>query len=323
MTGKPKKALLIVITRTYAPKGDENDEYATYWEGELNKAGDLDTNFLDVCDFLLVHGHSDMQNDIKAAIEDVILKEFEISNCNWEHWEQVYCFVHAREKYRKQIKKIPNIEDHVYEYGSRGTNLAPPDLLEQIKIKIKNSFLSDYIGQILYKIKEKLRGFRYKQHLLYQVKERLLQLRFNLEVFACELDDTFECEASEDIKSIVEDIRKNLTDPPLLLCTSDKAGIPRTHEMFLKLDASQSLITIFATDLEGNEPLCAKKVWKSILSTGPSSETLNLSKEARSELEQIRKDFENLSKSIEAVLNWIKSNFGQKTQVSGSEKTEE
>lgn len=323
MTGKPKKALLIVITRTHAPKGDENDEYATYWEGELNKAGKLDTNFLDVCDFLLVHGHSDMQNDIKAAIEDVILKEFEISNYNWEHWEQVYCFVHAREKYRKKIKKIPNIEDHVYEYGSRGTNLAPQDLLEQIKIKIKDSLLSEYIDRILYKIKEKLQGFRYKQHLLYQVKERLLQLRFNLEVFACEPDNTLQREANEDIKSIVEDIRKNLNDPPLLLCTHDKAGTPKTHDMFQGLDPSQNLITIFAAGWEDNKLLDAKKIWKSILSTGPSPKTLSMGEEARNELEQIPQDFKKLSKSIEAVLNWIKSNPGQETQVSGSEKTEE
>jgi len=314
MTGKAKKALLIVITRIHTPKGNENDEYVTYWEGKLDKAGELDTNFLDVCDFLLVHGHSDMQNDMKAAIEKVLKeKEFKISD-----WEQVYCFVHAREEYIEQIEEKLNIRGHVYVYGSRGTNLAPQALLKQIKIKIKDGFLSDHIDQILYKIKEKLRGFRYKQHLLNQVKERLLQLRFNLEVFACESDDTFESEASEDITSIVEDIRKNLTDPPLLLCTSDKAGIPRTHEIFLKLDASQSLITMFATDLEGNEPLRAKKVWKSILSTGPSSETLNLSEEARNELGQIRKDFEKLSKSIEAVLGWIKSNSDQGAQVSGS-----
>ena len=307
MTGKAKKALLIVITRTHAPKGNENDEYVTYWEGKLKEAGELDTNFLDVCDFLLIHGHSGMQNDIKAAIEDV-LKKFKISD-----WEQVYCFVHTREEYRKRLEKNLEIGDHVYEYGSRGTNLAPQDLLEQIKITIKDGPLYNYIAQIVDKIKEKLQGFRYKQHLLNQVSELLLQLRFNLEVFTCESDDTFQREASTDIKLIVEDIRNNLNDPPLLLCTLDKAGIPRMHDMFLKLDSPQSLITIFATDLDGNEPLCAKKVWKSIFSAGPSSGTLSMGREARNELGQIQKDFEKLSESIEAVLGWIKSNSGQGT----------
>ena len=171
-----------------------------------------------------------MQNDIKAAIEDV-LKEFKISD-----WDNVYCFVHAREEYKKQIEEIPNIGDHVYEYGSRGTNLTPQDLLEQIKIKLKDSPLTNHIKPILYKIKEKLQGIRYKQHLLYQVKERLLQLRFNLEVFACEPNNTLHREANEDIKSIAEDIRKNLSDPPLRLCFHDKDGIPETHKMFLELD---------------------------------------------------------------------------------------
>jgi hypothetical protein len=319
MTGKAKQALLIVITRIHTPKGDENDEYVTYWEGKLNKAGELDTNFLDVCDFLLVHGHSNMQNDIKSAIDNVLKEnKFKLSN-----WKQVYCFVHARKEYRKKIKEISDIGNHVYGYGSRGTNLASQDLLEQIELKIKDGFLSDYRDQILYKIKEKLRGFRYKQHLLNQVKELLLQLRFNLEVFACESGDTFEREASEDIKSIVEDIRKNLNDPPLLLCIHDKAGTPKMHNMFQGLDPFEKLIAIFATDLADDEPLCAKKVWNFIFSAGPSSETLNLSKEARNELEQIPKDFENLSKSIEAVLNWIKSNSAQGTQVSGSERIEE
>ena len=319
MTGKAaKKYLLIVITRTHTPKDDEHDEYVTYWgDGKLGEAGELDTNFLDVCNFLLVHGHSDMQNDIKAAIEDV-LKEFKISD-----WDQVYCFVHAREEYRKQIEKKLVLKNHVYEYGSRGTNLTPQDLLEQIKIKLKDSPLFNYMEQILYKIKEKLQGFRYKQHLLYQVKERLLQLRFNLEVFACEPDNTLQREANEDIKSIVEDIRKNLNDPPLLLCTHDKAGTPKTHDMFQGLDPSQSLITIFAAGWQDNKLLYAKKVWKSILSTGPSPETLSMGGEARNELEQIPQDFKKLSKSIEAVLNWIKSNPGQEAQVSGSEKTEE
>ena len=317
MTGKAKQALLIVITRTHTPNGDENDEYVTYWEGKLNTAGKLDPKFLDVCDFLLIHGHSDMQNDIKAAIEDV-LKEFKISD-----WKHVYCFVHAREEYKKQIEEIPNIGDHVYEYGSRGTNLTPQDLLEQIKIKLKDSTLTNHIKPILYKIKEKLQGIRYKQHLLYQVKERLLQLRFNLEVFACEPDNTLQREANEDIKSIVEDIRKNLSDPPLGLCFHNKAGIPGTHKMFLELDFSQSLITIFAAGWQDNKLLHAKKVWNSILSTGPSSETLSMGAEARNELKQIPKDFKKLSQSIEAVLNWIKSNPGQEAQVSGSEKTEE
>jgi len=319
MTGKAKEVLLIVITRTHTPKGNENDEYVTYWEGKLDKAGELDTNFLDVCDFLLIHGHSDMQNDIKAAIEEV-LKRFKVSD-----WDQVYCFVHAHEEYRKQIEKNLDLRDYVYTYSSRNTNLTPQDLLEQIKIKIKDGLLSNYMDQILYKIKEKLQGFRYKQHLLYQVKELLLQLRFNLEVFACESNDTFEREASEDITSIVEDIRKNLNDPPLLLCTHDKAGIDKPHDMFQGLDSSQRLITILAAGWLNNEPppLCAKKVWKSILSPGPSSETLSMGTEARNELKQIPKDFENLSKSIEAVLNWIKSNSGQETQVSDREKTEE
>ena len=325
MTGKAKKALLIVITRTHTPKGDENDEYVTYWEGELEEAGELDTNFLDVCDFLLVHGHSDMQNDIKAAMEDVIVKEFEISNCNWEHWEQGYCFVHTREEYKKQIEEIPNIGNHVYEYGSRGTNLAPQDLLEQINFKIKDSPLFKDIDQILYKIKEKLQGFRYKQHLLNQVKELLLRLRFNLEVFACESDDAFEREASEDITSIVEDIRKNLEDPPLLFCTHDKAGIAKPHDMFQELDLFERLIAIFAAGLGSDELLLlrAKNVWEFIFPAGPSSRTLSMGREARNELKQIREDFKKLSKSIEAVLNWIKSNSGQETHVSGSEKTEE
>ena len=183
--------------------------------------------------------------------------------------------------------------------------------------------MSDHIDQILYKIKEKLQGFRYKQHLLNQVKELLLRLRFNLEVFACESDDAFEREASEDITSIVEDIRKNLEDPPLLFCTHDKAGIAKPHDMFQELDLFERLIAIFATDLAGDEPLCAKKVWGFIFSAGPSSRTLSMGGKARNELEQIPKDFENLSKSIEAVLKWIKSNYAQAIQGSGGEKTKE
>lgn len=300
MTGKAKKALLIVITRTHTPKGNEHDEYVTYWNGKLDEAGKLDTNFLDICDFLLVHGHSGMQDNIEAAIENVLERKF-------SDWEPMYCFIHAREEYRKKIK-IPNIR--VYGYGSRGTNLAPQDLLKQIKIKIKEVLLSNDINRILYKIKEKLRGFRYKQHLLNQVKERLLQLRFNLEVFACESDNTFRDEASKDIISIVANIRKNLEDPPLLLCPMEESATPKSHDMFVELDSSQRLITFFC-DLEGLELLCAKKVWESLFPSGPSSETLSMDGEAQNELGQIPKDFEKLSQSIEAILGWIKSNSDQ------------
>lgn len=296
MTGKAaKKYLLIVITRTHTPKDDEHDEYVTYWGGgKLGEAGELDTNFLDVCDFLLVHGHFDMQNDIKSAIEDV-LKELKISA-----WKQVYCFVHAREEYRKQIEKKLVLKNHVYEYGSRGTNLTPQDLLEQIKIKLKDSPLSNYMDKILYKIKEKLQGFRYKQHLLYQVKELLLRLRFNMEVFAGNSNETIQKEASKDIEEVKKKIRDILGKPPLK---------PQLDILYNNMTSKQSLLSFFSAGLDKTSEeyafLKAGNFWSDLLS---NEFFARWSKEKK--LPEIAEDFKLLSESVESIMQCIKYNHG-------------
>lgn len=297
MTDKAKNALLIVITRTHTHKDEENDEYVAYWDGRSDKAEGLDTNFLDdVCDFLLVHGHYGMQNDIKAAIKNVLKeKKFEISN-----WKQVYCFVHARKEYKKQIEEIPNIGDHVYEYGSRGTNLTPQDLLEQIKIKLKDGPLSNYMEEILYKIKEKLQGFRYKQHLLYQVKELLLRLRFNMEVFAGNLNETIQKEASKDIEEVKKKIRDILDMPPLK---------PQLDILYDDMTSKQRLLSFFSAGLDKTSEeyalLKAGNFWSNLLS---NEFFARWSKEKK--LPEIAEDFKLLSESVEFIMQCIKYNHG-------------
>lgn len=294
MTNNGIHGLLIVITRTHTYKGDDGDEFVTYWDGEPNDSGKLHEDFNDACDFLLVHGHFDMQNKIQDKIIKLLYPR-KIEN----DWNPVYILIHARKEYRKRIFKESN-NVHVQGYSSRGAGLAPQDLLKKIKEIKDDTSQIDWKGQICDKIREKLKGFRYKQHLLNQICELLLRLRFNMEVFAGNLNKTIQKEASKDIEEVKKKIRDILDKPPLK---------PQLVILYDNMTSKQRLLSFFSAGLDKTSEeyalLKAGNFWSDLLS---SEFFARWSKEKK--LPEIAEDFKLLSESVESIMQCIKYNHG-------------
>jgi len=214
----------------------------------------------------------------------------------------VHIFVHAREEYRGKIfKDQGDIHKNVQEYGSGGVGLAPQDLLAKIEKLEDGTSQIDWKGQICDKIKEELKGSRYKQHLLNQVHELLLRLRFNLEVFAGNSDETIRKEASEDIENVKEKFKDILDKPPLK---------PQLNKLYNNMTVKERLISILVTGLDKNiqqekyKLLQAAKIWTSVLS---NELPVSPSEQLREKLPKISDDFELLSTSVETIMKGIKT----------------
>ena len=301
MTNNGGKGLLTVITRTHTYKGDDGDEFVTYWGEEPNDSRKLHGDSNDACYFLLVHGHFGMQDNIEKVIEKVI--EDVLNSRKIDKLGTLHILVHARKEYREKINEIKKIKGravNVQGYSSRGAGLAPQDLLKKIKEIKDDTSQIDWKGQICDKIREKLKGFRYKQHLLNQIWELLLRLRFNMEVFAGNSSETIQKEANRDIEKIKKDIRNILDKPPLK---------PQLDTLYDNMTSKQRVLSFFSAGLDKTSEeyalLKAGNFWSDLIS---NEFFARWSKEKK--LPEIAEDFKLLSESVETIMQCMKHHLG-------------